>query len=185
MVTLNFSCKGRVVWNMPVGVTSLVQPPSGAWLFLVYKTSVSLVEDLIARISVVIRENTGYARNLLEHKEFHAAFHAEIVEGKIEVVSPSIVPSWNFAELNRTVTCMVLKANNRRTSNPYYDEFCGPRSDYVRQWDRKGPVYYELLKQGKTINEDLYCNQLDKLNAAMKEKKASISVQKRNSVPPR
>ncbi|GFX63991.1 hypothetical protein TNCV_41671 [Trichonephila clavipes] len=34
------------------------------------------------------------------------------------VVSPSIVPSGNFAELNRTVTCMVLKANDRRTSSP-------------------------------------------------------------------
>ncbi|GFX49282.1 retrotransposable element Tf2 protein type 3 [Trichonephila clavipes] len=52
---------------------------------------------------------------------------------EIEVVSPSIVPSGNFAELNRTVTCMVLKANDRRTSCPCHDEFRGPRSDYVRQ----------------------------------------------------
>ncbi|GFY30591.1 uncharacterized protein TNCV_3117531 [Trichonephila clavipes] len=35
--------------------------------------------------------------------------------------------------LNRTVTCMVLKANGRRTSCPCHDEFRGPRSDYVRQ----------------------------------------------------
>ncbi|GFY29256.1 uncharacterized protein TNCV_4723841 [Trichonephila clavipes] len=35
--------------------------------------------------------------------------------------------------LNRTVTCMVLKANDRRTSCPCHDEFRGPRSDYVRQ----------------------------------------------------
>ncbi|GFV32076.1 uncharacterized protein TNCV_4942941 [Trichonephila clavipes] len=35
--------------------------------------------------------------------------------------------------LNRTVTCMVLKANDRRTSCPFHDEFRGPRSDYVRQ----------------------------------------------------
>ncbi|GFW54395.1 hypothetical protein TNCV_3703551 [Trichonephila clavipes] len=28
---------------------------------------------------------------------------------------------------------MVLKANDRRTSCPYHDEFRGPRSDYVRQ----------------------------------------------------
>ncbi|GFV30147.1 hypothetical protein TNCV_96241 [Trichonephila clavipes] len=36
------------------------------------------------------------------------------------VVSPSIVPSENFAELIRTVTCMVIKANgnDRRTSSP-------------------------------------------------------------------
>ncbi|GFV22822.1 hypothetical protein TNCV_4962371 [Trichonephila clavipes] len=56
------------------------------------------------------------------------------------VVSPSIVkiyrPFGNFIELNRTVTCMVLKAkaNDRRTSiAPCHDEFRGPRSDYVRQ----------------------------------------------------
>ncbi|GFS83103.1 mariner Mos1 transposase [Trichonephila clavipes] len=36
-------------------------------------------------------------------------------------------------------------------------------------WDRKGPVYYEWLKQEKYINADLYCNQLDKLNAAIEE----------------
>ncbi|GFX46889.1 uncharacterized protein TNCV_4040341 [Trichonephila clavipes] len=35
--------------------------------------------------------------------------------------------------LNRTVTCMVLKANDRRTSCPCHDEFRGPRSDYLRQ----------------------------------------------------
>ncbi|GFV07706.1 uncharacterized protein TNCV_4942081 [Trichonephila clavipes] len=35
--------------------------------------------------------------------------------------------------LNRTVTCMVLKANDRRTSCPCHDEFRGSRSDYVRQ----------------------------------------------------
>ncbi|GFV73794.1 hypothetical protein TNCV_2314891 [Trichonephila clavipes] len=49
------------------------------------------------------------------------------------VVSPSIVSSGNFAELNRSVTCMVLKANDRRTSRPLHDEFRGSRSDYVRQ----------------------------------------------------
>ncbi|GFT90062.1 uncharacterized protein TNCV_2553811 [Trichonephila clavipes] len=35
--------------------------------------------------------------------------------------------------LNRTVTCMVLKANDRRASCPCHDECRGPRSDYVRQ----------------------------------------------------
>ncbi|GFU57031.1 uncharacterized protein TNCV_1778991 [Trichonephila clavipes] len=40
--------------------------------------------------------------------------------------------------LNRTVTCMVLKANDRRTSCPCHDEFRGPRSDYVRQKDLAG-----------------------------------------------
>ncbi|GFX98446.1 hypothetical protein TNCV_4002151 [Trichonephila clavipes] len=57
------------------------------------------------------------------------------MEVEIEVVLPSIVPSGNFAELNRTVTCMVLKANDRRTSCPCHDEFRGSRSDYVRQFE--------------------------------------------------
>ncbi|GFX88787.1 hypothetical protein TNCV_1558321 [Trichonephila clavipes] len=61
------------------------------------------------------------------------SLHAEIVEVVIEVVSSSIVPSGNFAELNRTVTCMVRKAHDRRTSCPCQDEFRRPRSDYVRQ----------------------------------------------------
>ncbi|GFV73654.1 transposable element Tcb1 transposase [Trichonephila clavipes] len=39
-------------------------------------------------------------------------------EMEIEVVSPPIVSSGNFTELNRTVTCMVLKTNDRRTSSP-------------------------------------------------------------------
>ncbi|GFW45634.1 hypothetical protein TNCV_3245721 [Trichonephila clavipes] len=47
----------------------------------------------------------------------------------------SFLPFRNFTELNRTVTCMVLKAkaNDRRTSSPCHDKFRGPRSDYVRQ----------------------------------------------------
>ncbi|GFX11025.1 mariner Mos1 transposase [Trichonephila clavipes] len=45
-------------------------------------------------------------------------------------------------------------------------------------WDRNGPVCYELLKQGKTINADLYCNQLDKLNAAIKEKRPELASRK-------
>ncbi|GFU58625.1 uncharacterized protein TNCV_1278071 [Trichonephila clavipes] len=45
--------------------------------------------------------------------------------------------------LNRTVTCMVLKANDRRTSCPCHDEFRGPRSDYVRQSEANLQVYVE------------------------------------------
>ncbi|GFY12658.1 SCAN box domain-containing protein [Trichonephila clavipes] len=56
-------------------------------------------------------------------------------------MSPSIVPSGNFAELNRTVTGMVLKANDRLTSCTCHDEFRGPRSDYVRQFFVHHPFY--------------------------------------------
>ncbi|GFV37366.1 hypothetical protein TNCV_1758041 [Trichonephila clavipes] len=50
-----------------------------------------------------------------------------------ETIPSGGVPSGNFVELIRTVTCMMLKvkANDRRTS--CHDEFRGPRSDYVRQ----------------------------------------------------
>ncbi|GFX28359.1 mariner Mos1 transposase [Trichonephila clavipes] len=45
-------------------------------------------------------------------------------------------------------------------------------------WDRKGLVYYKLLKQEKNINTDLYCNQLDKLNAVIKQKRPALASRK-------
>ncbi|GFV65277.1 hypothetical protein TNCV_4572771 [Trichonephila clavipes] len=80
--------------------------------------------------------------------------HAEIVEVEIEVVSPSIVPSENFAELNRTVTCMVLKANDRRTSCPCHDEFRGPRSDCVRQTGIRAELQRMLLEGQEGLFQD-------------------------------
>ncbi|GFV83075.1 histone-lysine N-methyltransferase SETMAR [Trichonephila clavipes] len=54
-----------------------------------------------------------------------------------------------------------------------------PRKVLLCLWsDSKGPVYYELLKQGKTINAHLYCNQLDKLNVAIKGKKPPLASRK-------
>ncbi|GFV75787.1 hypothetical protein TNCV_1757151 [Trichonephila clavipes] len=67
----------------------------------------------------------------LENSSLTFSLHAEIVEVEIEVVLPSVVPSGNFAEQNRTVTCMVIKVNDRST--PCHDEFRGPPSDCVRQ----------------------------------------------------
>ncbi|GFW03930.1 hypothetical protein TNCV_2050461 [Trichonephila clavipes] len=78
--------------------------------------------------------------------------HAEIVEVEIDVMSPSIVPSGNFAELNRTVTCMVLKANDRRTSCPCHDEFRGPRSDYVRQVALENNNNKHIILHGRDLN---------------------------------
>ncbi|GFW78543.1 hypothetical protein TNCV_1143141 [Trichonephila clavipes] len=45
-------------------------------------------------------------------------FHAEIVEMEIGGVA-IYHPFGNFTELNRTVTCMVLKANGRLTFSPF------------------------------------------------------------------
>ncbi|GFT62740.1 histone-lysine N-methyltransferase SETMAR [Trichonephila clavipes] len=52
------------------------------------------------------------------------------------------------------------------------------RSVWVPHELTKGPVYYELLKQGKNTKADLYCNQLDKLNAAIKEKRPALASRK-------
>ncbi|GFX75569.1 hypothetical protein TNCV_4714761 [Trichonephila clavipes] len=79
--------------------------------------------------------------------------HAGIVEVEKEVVSPSIVPSGDFAELNRTVTCMVLKANDRRTSCPCHDEFRGPRSDYVNRTATAGS---DVVQSGRPIFDDFF-----------------------------
>ena len=37
-------------------------------------------------------------------------------------------------------------------------------------WDWKGVVFLELLPRNETINLDVYCRQLNKLNAEVKEK---------------
>ncbi|GFT15337.1 hypothetical protein TNCV_3263941 [Trichonephila clavipes] len=95
------------------------------------------ITEILAVGSLVVRASDSRPKGLGSMPpntlRVHTDLHAEIVEVEREVVSPSIVPSGNFAELNRTVTCMVLKANDRRTSCPCHDEFRGPRSDYVRQ----------------------------------------------------
>ena len=38
-------------------------------------------------------------------------------------------------------------------------------------WDWKCVVFFELLPRNQTINSDVYCRQLNKLNAAVKEKR--------------
>ena len=37
-------------------------------------------------------------------------------------------------------------------------------------WDWKGVIFFELLPGKQTINSDIYCRQLDKLNAAVKKR---------------
>jgi len=41
-------------------------------------------------------------------------------------------------------------------------------------WDWKGVVFYELLPKNKMINLDVYCGQLDKLNAAIHKKRPEL-----------
>jgi len=45
-------------------------------------------------------------------------------------------------------------------------------------WDWKGIVYYEFLPHNQTINSDKYCSQLDRLKAAIDEKRPELANQK-------
>ena len=41
-------------------------------------------------------------------------------------------------------------------------------------WNWKDVVFFELLQMSQTINSDVYCRQLNKLNAAVKEKRPEL-----------
>ena len=41
-------------------------------------------------------------------------------------------------------------------------------------WDWKGVVFFEMLVRNQTINLDVYCRQLNKLKAAVKEKRPEL-----------
>jgi len=41
-------------------------------------------------------------------------------------------------------------------------------------WDWKGVVYFGLLPRNLTLNSEVYCQQLDKLNAAIDEKRPEL-----------
>ncbi|XP_071035363.1 histone-lysine N-methyltransferase SETMAR-like [Parasteatoda tepidariorum] len=67
----------------------------------------------------------------------------------------------------------------RHNMEPFLDRLVtGDEKWILYENIRKGPVYHKLQKQGKTINADLYCNQLDKLNAAIKEKRPTLASRK-------
>ncbi|GFX06833.1 uncharacterized protein TNCV_1201501 [Trichonephila clavipes] len=140
-----------------------------SWARILLPLKTRRVDEAIPPTDVVVRKEGCQLRCPPRHstKVFKiTSLHAEIVEVEIEVVSPSIVPSGNFAELNRTVTCMVLKANDRRTSCPCHDEFRGPRSDYVRQ----------LLKRKDDEIEKLKCQLLNtfKQNKTLKDTNTTL-----------
>ena len=52
-------------------------------------------------------------------------------------------------------------------------------------WDWKGILYFELLRAGKTINSDVYCQQLDKLKTEIEKKTPRIDQQEGRRLPPR
>ncbi|GFV42165.1 hypothetical protein TNCV_3163971 [Trichonephila clavipes] len=74
-----------------------------------------LFKWLVADVACFVKDEEEDVKNEDDDKNVSMQIIEEV---EIEVVSPSIVPSGNFTELNRTVTCMVLKVNDRRTSSP-------------------------------------------------------------------
>ena len=42
-------------------------------------------------------------------------------------------------------------------------------------WDWQGIIHYEVLPYGQTFNSDMYCQQLDRLNAALMQKRPSLA----------
>ena len=45
-------------------------------------------------------------------------------------------------------------------------------------WDFKGIVYFELLRRNQTINSNVYCHQLMKLDKEIKEKRPELATRK-------
>ena len=45
-------------------------------------------------------------------------------------------------------------------------------------WDFKGIVYFELLPRNQTINSNVYCRQLVKLDKEIKEKQPDLASRK-------
>ena len=52
-------------------------------------------------------------------------------------------------------------------------------------WDRRGPIYWELLEQGKTINSDVYCEQLKKVRRALRNRRIPVFFLDDNGKPHR
>ncbi|GFW50551.1 hypothetical protein TNCV_2888541 [Trichonephila clavipes] len=73
--------------------------------------------SLVVRASDSRPESLGSMPDATKYPQSTHGFHGKIVE--VEIGGVAIYrPFGNFTELNRTVTCMVLKANDRRTSSP-------------------------------------------------------------------
>ncbi|GFT53144.1 mariner Mos1 transposase [Trichonephila clavipes] len=49
-------------------------------------------------------------------------------------------------------------------------------------WDREGPIYYELLKPGETVNTDRYKQQLLNLNDAILQKREKYKKRQRKVI---
>ncbi|XP_035734903.1 histone-lysine N-methyltransferase SETMAR-like [Vespa mandarinia] len=91
---------------------------------------------------------------------------------------------------NRSITCNVLL--QRHHTEPFFDRLITGDEKWVlygnpkrkRQWlslnesprstSIRGIVHFEVLKPGQTVNADLYCEQLDRVNQSLSEKYPAI-----------
>ncbi|GFW19638.1 uncharacterized protein TNCV_1605291 [Trichonephila clavipes] len=90
-----------------------------------------LVDFLKSKFNLIMSNDPNESTTKLEKKKTRGWNSTNDRErGRVAIYRPFGEVSLS---LNRTVTCTVLKANDRRTSCPCHDEFRGPRSDYVRQ----------------------------------------------------
>ncbi|GFV70013.1 uncharacterized protein TNCV_5074781 [Trichonephila clavipes] len=67
-------------------------------------------------------------------------------------------------EPKRAVTCMVFQAatNDGRNLDPSFDEFRGPRS-------------HTVIRVGQTLNSNIYCQQLERLNLVTEQKRPELA----------
>lgn len=67
-----------------------------------------------------------------------------------------------------------------------------PRKDFRSRkamlcvwWDRRGPIFWELLEQGETVNSDVYCEQLEKTSRALRNRVIPVIFLDDNAKPHR
>ena len=82
---------------------------------------------------------------------------------------------WSRVTKNGLFTTMSAEkeVGNRRSETPERQaktEIHQKKVILSMWWDWKGPVFYELLPKNKTINSDVYCEQLQKLSDAIAQK---------------
>lgn len=57
----------------------------------------------------------------------------------------------------------------------WFVRFCSGDYNVIQiWWDCKGVVFFELSSRNVTLNSDMYCQQLDKLNEAIAEKRPEL-----------
>lgn len=73
--------------------------------------------------------------------------------------------SWVYYD-GRVRRCQWLRSGQAAKSTPNRDPH-GKKRMLCFFWSMQGPVYWELLPKGTTINSTLYCNQLNRVAAAV------------------